>query len=154
MSFASNRSPIKVGGVTRGRVVVGGGLKRGGFSIYGSAPRRGASKSPAFQTSTKTSELPSHRLDKAKADIQKLQDRREVRQKSGKLKDTEGMQVEEIRIKRELSELNDHYVKYDRIGFWLVDVPIVALFVGLWLIVTPFWVWWFGLGWGYLWLRF
>ena len=40
MSFASNQSPIRLSGVTRGKVVIGGGIKRGGFTMYGGTRRK------------------------------------------------------------------------------------------------------------------
>jgi len=40
MSFASNRSPIRLSGVSRGKIVIGGGAKRGGFTMYGGRRRK------------------------------------------------------------------------------------------------------------------
>jgi len=40
MSFASNQSPIRLSGISRGKIVIGGGAKRGGFTMYGGRRRR------------------------------------------------------------------------------------------------------------------
>lgn len=107
MSFASNRSPTRLPTVTRGRISIGGGLKRGGFSMYGSTPQTRSvnSDGPAWYEDIQDElNVEYHHArdfhDKMIAKQEELNLRRAIRSKSGKHEDTEGMQIEQEKILR------------------------------------------------------
>ena len=152
MSFASDRTAHAVPTVTRGRIVIGGGFKNGGFSMYGSSPQTRSlnSNAPAWYEDIQDELREKHdaSLREAQSIIQrqeKLDLRRAIRKKSGKLEDTEGMMYEQALIDKELREkkyLEELELKNHKQGVnGVLRAMSLFLFVGL--LLTPFW--WVGL---------
>lgn len=61
MSFSSNRSKIRLVGVSRGKIVVGGGLKKGGFTMYGGSSKRRRRKKPSYASSIRKAQSSNSR---------------------------------------------------------------------------------------------
>lgn len=143
MSFASNKTAHTVPRVSRGRIVVNGGFKNGGFSMYGSDSRQ--HQNPNAWYVEVVEELEENRSAKIKTERKysnmqaDLDLRRAIRRKSGKLNDTEGMMVTQAKIDRyyqqkQAKEDSDRAESkfWGSVLAWYI--AIVLLFTGLWLV--------------------
>lgn len=104
MSFASNRTAHTIPQVSRGRIVINGGFKNGGFSMYGANPRYHSNASAWYtdiQDELREAHETSRREDEKYTKMQSDLDlQRAIRRKSGKLFDTDGMLLKQEQINR------------------------------------------------------
>lgn len=148
MSFASNKTAHTIPQISRGRIVVNGGFKNGGFSMYGANPRNHSNASAWYtgiQDELREAHETSRREDEKYIKMQSDLDlRRAIRQKSGKLNDTEGMMVTQAKIDRYYSEkkrsaaVAKAKAKADRkqsLQLLGVAFLITLLLTGLWWVV-------------------
>lgn len=137
MSFASNKTAHTVPKVSRGRIVIGGGFKNGGFSMYGSTrKKRSTSNTPTLSNRPSADERLESKLKQQQYDL-KL--RRAIRKKSGKFYDTESMKITQTKIDRyfrkKRAKRNADVADAMKIVSGLTwFIAILLLTTGLWLV--------------------